>query len=130
MPLLNNQLYTHTGTAYTGLATVVYHLTLLRYSLTTDTFFPSFLAIDSPAVGDLNEQNHDQLLQYLGQIQSGAWGERAADENGDARWQVILTTRRRPRELEAGTVLEISGEEGRMLLRPTQRVRRIRGPNG
>ena len=128
MPLINNQAYTHEGVAYTGLATVVYHLALLRFALSTDTFFPDCLVIDSPAVGDLNDENHDRLLNYLGEVQAGAWGDDACTADGTPRWQIILTTRRRPPALESVTVMEIFGREGQMLLRPRERRRRRTGP--
>jgi hypothetical protein len=60
MPNINGNLYTHTGTALKGLATVAYHLALLELARREETFFPRMLVIDSPAVGDLNDENHDK----------------------------------------------------------------------
>jgi hypothetical protein len=82
LPFINGDLYVHVGTALKGLATVSYHLALLEFARRFETFLPRILIIDSPAVGDLNDENHDRLLQYLAALQQ------PADDEPD--WQVIL----------------------------------------
>lgn len=116
MPYLNDTLYIHTGTAFKGLATVSYHLALLELARREETFFPRMLVIDSPAVGDLNDESHDKLLHYLAALQSAA---EQSDSDHDAEgldWQIILTTRRLIPELEPYVKEEISAPS-RMLLR-------------
>jgi hypothetical protein len=115
MPYLDGTLYLHSGAALRGLAVVAYHLALLRLSLKEATYFPRFLVIDSPAVGDLNLINHDRLLSYLAAIDKGAWNESANDHS---TWQIILTTRRMVPELEPSVRMLVSADEGQMLLRP------------
>jgi hypothetical protein len=108
LPIINDTLYVHYGTALKGLATVSYHLSLLSLALTTDTYFPTLLVIDSPNVGDLNEINHIMLLRYLTTL---------GKETGNAEdWQIILTTRLLPPELEP-FVRETISRPDRMLLR-------------
>src|SRR5437867_3401543 len=68
MPDINGQLYIHQGTAYKALATVCFHLALLALARREDTYFPKILVIDSPNIGDLNEDNHAKLLRYLGNL--------------------------------------------------------------
>jgi hypothetical protein len=119
MPYINGSLYTHQGAALAGLATVCYHLALLRLSIQVGTYFPRMLVIDSPAVGDLNEQNHAALLDYLAAVQEGAWEPEGSDRATNPDWQIILTTRRLTPRLEPYKVMEISSEPRRMLLRPS-----------
>ena len=116
MPMINNSLYTHVGTALKGLATVSFHLALLELAIKKDTFFPRMLVIDSPAVGDLNDENHDKLLRYFAKLQSKT--EQANREKGDGEigWQIILTTRRLIPELKPYVVEKISSPD-MMLLR-------------
>lgn len=113
MPRINRHLYIHVGTALKGLATVSYHLSLLRLSQVSDTYFPRMLVIDSPAVGDLNDANHDRLLRFLANLQrtSGSDGKAAEPE-----WQIILTTRRSNPDLDQCVIEHISSPD-RMLLR-------------
>jgi len=92
MPFINDQLYIHQGTALKGLATVCYHLALLALARTQDSYFPRMLVIDSPNAGDLNDENHRKLLDYLASL------HRQEDEDLD--WQIILTTRFLPTDLE------------------------------
>jgi hypothetical protein len=113
MPQINGVLYRHYGAAFRGVAVVAYHLALLELSLQVDTFFPRFLVIDSPAVGDLNEQTHTALLEYLAALPE-RYPESAND--GGAMWQVILTTRRLVAGLEPYIRERISAPD-RMLLR-------------
>jgi hypothetical protein len=113
MPNINRQLYMHVGTALKGLATVCYHLSLLQLSREVDTFFPRMLVIDSPAVGDLNDANHERLLKYLGALQP--------EQNGETvplipDWQIVLTTRRSIPALDKHVIEEVSSPS-RMLLR-------------
>lgn len=115
MPNINGNLYTHVGTALTGLATVSYHLALLELSQRETTFFPRMLVIDSPAVGDLNEENHDRLLQYLATLQIREKQSNTSQEDA-IDWQIILTTRRLIPELRSYVREEISAPN-RMLLR-------------
>ena len=35
-----------------------------------EPFFPQLLVIDSPAVGDLNEESHEKLLKYFAYLAS------------------------------------------------------------
>ncbi len=116
MPYLNDTLYIHTGTAFKGLATVSYHLALLELARKEETFFPSMLVIDSPAVGDLNDESHDKLLHYLSMLQSTAEQSDSEHDAEELDWQIILTTRRLIPELEPYVEEEVSAP-GRMLLR-------------
>jgi len=52
------------------------------------------LVIDSPAVGDLNDENHDKLLRYIATLQSDAEQSRPEQDSDWPGWQIILTTRR------------------------------------
>lgn len=110
MPNINGSLYIHTGTALKGLATVAYHLALFDFSRQEDTFFPRMLVIDSPGVGDLNDENHDQLLRYIAAQQPE---KNALSDELD--WQIILTTRRMVDELQPYVCKELSAPD-RMLL--------------
>jgi hypothetical protein len=74
------------------------------------------LVIDSPAVGDLNDENHDKLLRYLAKLQSGSSQSASAGENEELDWPIILTTRRMIPELEPYIIEEVSAPD-RMLLR-------------
>ncbi len=116
MPEINGNLYTHLGTALKGLATVAYHLALLELARREETFFPRMLVIDSPAVGDLNDENHDKLLRYLGMLQASSEQPSRRSEEDWPDWQIILTTRRLTPELEPYVKEEISAPD-RMLLR-------------
>lgn len=127
MPNINGNLYRHSGVAFTGLAVTCYHLAMLRLSLEEETFFPRLLVIDSPAVGDLNDRNHDDLLNYLATFQKESVDEagRRGGDPVDLPWQIILTTRRMTQALEPNTVLTISNHENERLLTPrTIRYRR------
>jgi hypothetical protein len=116
MPIINGHSYLHTGTAFAGLATLAYHLALLQYSLVENCFFPRFLAIDSPAVGDLNDESHGYLLEFLASFQRSA--EAVATEGGSPiPWQIVLTERRMIPGLEPYVQMRISNASGRMLLR-------------
>lgn len=101
MPYINNQLYIHQGTAYKGLATTCYHLAMLGLARQEDTYFPRMLVIDSPNAGDLNEENHAKLLHYMATLQPQS-------EAADLDWQIILTTRYLPPELERFVIDRIS----------------------
>ena len=120
MPKINGNLYRHSGVAFTGLAVTCYHLAMLRLSLEEETFFPRLLVIDSPAVGDLNDRNHDDLLNYLASFQKEAVDDvvRRGADPADLPWQIILTTRRMTPALEPSTVLTISNHENERLLTP------------
>lgn len=120
MPIINGESYQHTGAALTGLAVVCYHLALLQFALRESCYFPRFLVIDSPAVGDLNENSHDQLLDYLGDMHQAA-AEKAEAAGGDIPWQIILTERRVTPRLTPNIVLTISNARGKMLLRQAGR---------
>jgi hypothetical protein len=113
MPNINGQLYVHQGTALKGLATTCYHLALLDLALKEDTYFPTMLVIDSPNAGDLNQENHTKLLRYLATLQ-------LQPEYADPDWQIILTTRYLPSELETFVVDRISNPD-LMLLRKRDR---------
>ncbi len=110
IPNINGDLYKHAGTALKGLAVVCYHLALLQLAREEATLLPRMLVIDSPAVGDLNDESHDKLLKYLATI-----GEQAAGK-GDGEWQIILTTRRMLPELERFVIARLSSPD-QMLLR-------------
>ncbi len=116
MPSINGDLYVHTGTALKGLATVAYHLALLELSRQGETYFPRILVIDSPAVGDLNDENHDRLLRYLSNLQSHEITSGNDTEQNTLNWQIILTTRRTIPQLDPYIIEEVSSP-GRMLLR-------------
>lgn len=115
LPKINGESYVHVGTALRGLAVVAYHLALLDVSLSVETLFPRLLVIDSPAVGDLNEQNHIRLLRYLALLG-------VTEEGTEHPWQIILTTRKTVPELEAYIIDRISAEPDRMLLKRRGRV--------
>jgi len=108
LPFINGQLYVHVGTALKGLATVCYHLAILEYARKFESFFPTFLMVDSPAVGDLNDENHTKLLSYIAQLEDASPLE--------LDWQLILTTRRSNESLDRH-VIEALSSPGRMLLR-------------
>lgn len=93
MPHLNDELYVHQGTALKGLATVCYHLALLALARSQETFFPKMLVIDSPNTGDLNEDNYTKLLKYIASLSD-------TPDDSKTDWQIILTTRYLPSELE------------------------------
>lgn len=109
MPNINGELYIHQGTALKGLATVCYHLALLNLASIEQTYFPETLVIDSPNTGDLNEDNHAKLLNYLAKLHSD---EASSEQN----WQIILTTRYLPHGLEP-YVRDTISNPSRMLLR-------------
>lgn len=121
MPYINGNLYTHMGVALKGLATVAYHLALLQLSRAEKTFFPRMLVIDSPAVGDLNNESHDKLLGYFAKLAAGdveVFGAPGKRENGDEPdWQIILTTRRLVPELEPYVKERISRPDHLLLRR-------------
>jgi hypothetical protein len=121
MPYINGNLYIHMGVALRGLATVAYHLALLQLSRAQDAFFPRMLVIDSPAVGDLNEESHDKLLRYFAKLASGndnVTGGLPKQMNGDEPdWQIILTTRRLVPELEPYVKERISRPDHLLLRR-------------
>ncbi len=125
MPSINGVPHTGYGTAKKGVAVVAYHLAMLALARSRNTFMPRMLVIDSPAVGDLNERNHDALLKYLAAL---ARGESPTDVErdtelfdeatpDDGRWQIILTTRKMVPELEAYRLLSLRAPD-RMLLQP------------
>ncbi len=116
MPDINGSLYSTTGTAFKGLATVCYHLALLELARREQTYFPLLLVIDSPAVGDMNEESEDKLLRYLATLQSNSEQE-YEDSNNLPDWQIILTTRRIIHELEPYVKVKISQAPNQMLLR-------------
>jgi hypothetical protein len=124
MPTINGNLYIHMGAALRGLATVAYHLALLEIARTENTFFPKMLVIDSPAVGDLNDESHDKLLRYLAGLQFDASSQPDAPAGGEdlPDWQIILTTRRMVPELEPYVREKVSRPD-RLLLRRQKRVR-------
>jgi hypothetical protein len=109
MPDINGKLYIHQGTAYKGLATVCFHLALLNLARREETHFPKMLVIDSPNTGDLNDDNHTKLLNYLTKLP-------ASKESEDQDWQIILTTRYLPTGLEPYVRYTISNPD-LMLLR-------------
>lgn len=119
MPYINRDLYIHYGQALKGLATVAYHLALLDLACEQETFFPRMLVIDSPAVGDLNDESHDKLLRYFaGLAVKGRSIEttKGNSETVDPDWQIILTTRRLVPELADYVRMTISRPD-QMLLR-------------
>lgn len=128
MPNINGVPHTGYGTAKKGVAVVAYHLAMLALARSRDTFMPRMLVIDSPAVGDLNERNHDALLKYLAALARGESPtdiERHAElfeeeTPDDDRWQIILTTRKMVPELEAYRLLSLRAPD-RMLLQPRER---------
>lgn len=115
LPLINGLPYSsNQGTAYKALATVAFHLALLNYARSVVCYFPKSLVIDSPNIGDLNEENHTKLLSYIAGLHTQ---EREATE---LDWQIILTTRFITPEMEQFVRDEISNPD-QMLLRPKQR---------
>jgi len=103
------------------LATVAYHLALLQLSRAEETFFPRMLVIDSPAVGDLNNESHDKLLGYFAKLAArdvAGFGTPGKHEDGDEPdWQIILTTRRLVPELEPYVKERISRPDHLLLRR-------------
>ncbi len=116
MPDINDSLYVHAGTALKGLAVVSYHLALLELARSEETFLPRMLVIDSPAVGDLNDENHNKLLRYIAKLQSSVEQPNNEYETEWPDWQIILTTRRLISELKPYVKAEISAPNC-MLLR-------------
>ena len=115
MPLINGNQYKHLGAALKGLAVTAYHLAMLELARREDTFFPRMLVIDSPAVGDLNEESQDKLLQYLDRLQQDSEQPSSATTSDRLPWQIILTTRRILPELEPYVIRQLSAPN-RMLL--------------
>lgn len=116
MPEINGNSYGSEGTALKTLATVCYHLALLELARKEQTFFPLMLVIDSPAVGDLNEESYTKLLRYFAFLQSTI--EHQHEENNRLPdWQIILTTRKVIEELEPYVKLRISNAPNQKLLR-------------
>jgi hypothetical protein len=115
LPLINGLSYSsNQGTAYKALATVAFHLALLNYARSVDCYFPQTLVIDSPNIGDLNEENHTKLLSYIAGLHT------QESESTELNWQIILTTRFITPEMEQFVRDEISKPD-QMLLRPKQR---------
>jgi hypothetical protein len=110
MPSINRDLYIHYGSALKGLATVAYHLALLELACAHETFFPRMLVIDSPAVGDLNDDSHDKLLRYFAKLATKVSGveNQEEDKPTELDWQIILTTRRLVPELDNYVRMTIS----------------------
>lgn len=121
LPFINGMLYVHQGAAYRGVAVVAYHVALLELSLQWETYYPRLLVLDSPAVGDLNEETHSALLDYLGGLP-----ERYSPvaETGESNWQVILTTRHMVPTLDP-YIRETISSPDRMLLRPRDQWRAL-----
>lgn len=117
MPQINGFPYIHLGAALKGLATIAYHLALMELARQEDTFFPRMLIVDSPAVGDLNEENHDKLLRFFAELQSRAEHDDDAGKPDWPDWQIILTTRRLTEGLEPYVSYLISNATNQMLLR-------------
>lgn len=117
MPKINGELYVHSGAAFRGLAITCYHLALLHLSLEVETYFPRLLVIDSPAVGDLNDENHDDLLNYI----AGLSDRSGTADSAEVPWQIILTTRRITPALEPYKTMTISSTATEMLLRKRRR---------
>lgn len=115
MPNINGNLYVHTGMAFKGLATVAYHLALLELSRIYDTFFPRLLVIDSPAIGDLNNESHDKLLKYFAKIGKNVGVPQNEEETPVPDWQILLTTRRMVPELLEYPREEISSPHNMLL---------------
>ncbi len=112
MPLINGLPYSsNQGTAYKALATVAFHLALLNFARSVDSYFPKLLVIDSPNIGDLNEENHTKLLNYIVGLHTNE------KEQTELDWQIILTTRYITSEMEQFVRDRISNPE-QMLLRP------------
>jgi len=111
MPYINGDLYIHYGSALKGLATVAYHFAMLELARTQETFFPRMLVIDSPAVGDLNDESHDKLLRYFAKLAKKTESDEI-DKDGsqlaEPDWQIILTTRRLVPELTNYVLMNIS----------------------
>jgi hypothetical protein len=116
MPMINGNQYKHLGAALKGLAVTSYHLAILELSRREDTFFPRMLVIDSPAVGDLNEESQDKLLQYIYKLQQESEQPVASRESSRTAWQIILTTRRVLPDMEPYITEKLSSPN-RMLLR-------------
>lgn len=115
LPLINGLPYSsNQGTAYKALATVAFHLALLNFARTIDCYFPQTLVIDSPNIGDLNEENHAKLLSYIASLHT------QESESTEFSWQIILTTRFVTPEMEQFVRDEISKPD-QMLLRPKQK---------
>jgi len=113
MPTINGSSYVHGGQAYTGLAVLAYHLALFKLATESDCFMPQFLIIDSPAVGDMNNQTEDVMLNYLASL--------PALLGGRSDWQVILTTRRCTESLQPYVFAQLSSPH-HMLLQPLEDV--------
>lgn len=122
MPTINGNLYIHMGAALRGLATVAYHLALLELARSKNTFFPKMLVIDSPAVGDLNDESHDKLLRYLASLQTEGLPSDLPAEMSEPDWQIILTTRRMVPELEPYVREKVSRPDS-LLLRRQKRIK-------
>jgi DNA repair exonuclease SbcCD ATPase subunit len=109
MPLVNNHPYTEdTGYGWLSVKIIGYHYSLLEFSLETPCYYPRFLMLDSPRAYDLNLETYQKLLLQF---------HRLPEKFNEQDFQVILTTRDLPEEMEQ-YVIERINSKNRMLLRP------------
>lgn len=108
MPIVNGHSYTEdTGIGFVAVKVVGLHFSLLRFSLDNPCYFPRFLMIDSPKQFDLNNDTYKNMLLQLKKLEK---------ISSKTDYQVILTTRDLPEELEP-FVIERLNSKNRMLLR-------------
>ena len=108
MPLVNGHPYTEdTGHGMVSVKVIGYHYALLAYSLDNPSYYPRFLILDSPRQFDLNQATYDKLMFQF---------EKLMDKLDRSDFQVIITTRRLPSEMEPHVVERLNNKT-RMLLR-------------
>jgi hypothetical protein len=120
MPFVNGNYYTEdTGSGMLSIKVIGYHYSLLMFSLNNPAYYPRFLMLDSPRVFDLNDQTYNNMLLQFKRIQ---------DDYDKQQFQIILTTREIPDEME-DLVIERINSINRMLLRPIDYREQSSPPN-
>jgi hypothetical protein len=108
MPLVNSRIYTeNTGSGLLSIKVIGYHFSLLRFSIDNPCYYPRFLMLDSPRAFDVNRETYSSVLKEFLNLEK---------KSSRSDFQVIITTRDLPEELEP-MVIERLNSKNRMLLR-------------
>ncbi len=119
MPLVNGHPYTEdTGIGFVSVKVIGFHHALLEFSLDHPCYYPRFLMLDSPRAFDINPQTYDRMLLQF---------PRLLDKLGNVEFQIIITTRNLPQEMEE-YVIERLNSKSRMLLRPKEQREQSSSP--
>ncbi len=109
MPLVNGKPYTEdVGSGWQSVRIIAYHFSILLFSIDEPSYYPRFLMLDSPRAFDLNRMSYELLLTQFSRLHAMLT---------ESDFQIILTTRDLPEELEE-YVIERLNSKNRMLLRP------------